>query len=149
MNWLELQQLHILHKNEVTDSAFGLNANENGGYFFNHFTSDNWIKAAGNNNVLAIDPVLEGTVGFSSEKDKPLISGSAGLRLQSVINNKISLDATFVGHSNQFPLYVDSLIVNKNFIIPGSVAAYRRKNRRFNYADVNINFTFTLWDACK
>src|SRR5436309_3331163 len=103
MNWLELQQLNILHKNEVTDSIFGLNANENGSYFFNHFTTDNWIKAAGNNNILAIDPVLEGTVGFSSEKNNPLYSGAAGIRLQSVINDKFSFDATFIGHSNQFP----------------------------------------------
>ena len=143
MNWLELQQLNIIHKNAITDSAFGLNATDNGNYFLNHFTTDNWIKATGNNNVLAIDPILQGTIGVSSEKDKPLISGSAGLRLQSVINNKLSFDATFVGHSNQFPLYVDSLIVNKDYIIPGSIEAYRRKNRRFNYADVNLNFTYT------
>src|SRR5690349_16345137 len=56
MNWLELKQLNIIHKNEIVDSIFGLNATENGSYFFNHFTSDNWIKAAGNNNILAIDP---------------------------------------------------------------------------------------------
>ena len=143
MNWLELQQLHVLHKNAIADSIFGLHADENGSYFFNHFTTDNWIKTAGNNSVLAIDPVLDGTIGYSSEKDKPLLSGAAGLRLQSVINNKISFDATFVGHSNQFPQYVDSLIVNKHYIIPGSIAAYHRKNRRFNYADVNVNFTYT------
>src|SRR5437764_4350437 len=41
MNWLELQQLNIIHKNEITDSVFGLNVNENGSYFFNHFTTDN------------------------------------------------------------------------------------------------------------
>src|SRR5689334_7281534 len=97
MNWLELQQLNVLHKKAIADSAFGLNASENTGYFFNHFTTDNWIKTAGNRNVLAIDPYLEGTIGYSSEKDKPLISGAAGLRLQSVINNKISFDASFVG----------------------------------------------------
>jgi len=96
MNWLELQQLNILHKNEIIDSVFGLNANENGSHFFNHFTTDNWIKAANNNNVLAIDPVLEGTLGFSSQKDRALISGAAGLRFQSVFNNNISFDATFV-----------------------------------------------------
>src|SRR4051812_16099669 len=39
-NWLEWNQLHILHKNEIIDSVFGLNANENGSYFFNHFTTD-------------------------------------------------------------------------------------------------------------
>jgi len=143
MNWLEFKQLHILHKTELTDSAFGLNANENGGYFFNHFTTDNWIKTAHNNNVLAVDPVLEGTIGVSSEKNNALISGAAGLRMQSVINNKFSFDVTFVGHTNQFPLYVDSLIENKNYIIPGSIAAYRRKNMRFNYADVNANFTYS------
>src|SRR5690349_12268744 len=60
MNWLELQQLQVLHKNEVADSVFGLSASENSSYFFNHFATDNWIKATGNNNVLAIDPVLEG-----------------------------------------------------------------------------------------
>jgi hypothetical protein len=143
MNWLELQQLNILHKNEISDSVFGLNANENGSYFLNHFTTDDWIKTAANNNILAVDPILEGTVGFSSEKNNPLYSGAAGLRLQSVINNKFSFDATFLGHSNQFPMYVDSLIVNKNYIIPGSVAAYHRKNNRYNYADVNANFTYT------
>src|SRR3954453_14967412 len=77
-NWLEWNQLHILHKNEIIDSVFGLNANENGSYFFNHFTTDNWIKAAGNNNILAVDPVFEGTVCFSSEKNNPLYSGAAG-----------------------------------------------------------------------
>ncbi len=143
MNWLELQQLNVLHKTELTDSIFGLQAHNNGGYFFNHFTTDNWIKTGGTNALLAIDPVLEGTIGYSSEKNKQLVSGAAGLRLQSVLNNKFSFDATFIGHSNQFPLYVDSLIVNKNYIIPGSIAAYHRKNSRYNYADVNANFTYT------
>src|SRR3954452_12231089 len=95
MNWLEWKQLNILHKTEITDSAFGMDANEKGSYFFNHFTTDNWIKAAGKINILAVDPVLEGTFGVSSEKDKTLMSGAAGLRVQTVFNNKFSFDATF------------------------------------------------------
>ncbi len=65
------------------------------------------------------------------------------MRMQAILDNKISFDASVVGHSNQFAKYIDSVIVNKNYIIPGSIAAYRRQNRRFNYADVNANFTYT------
>ncbi len=142
MNWLELQQLAILHKSEIADSAFGTNPAGSKGYFFKNFFTNNWINTAGNKSWLTIDPYLEGSGGVSSEKNKALLTGAAGLRLQTVINNKLSFDATFAGHSSQFPEYVDSLILNKNYIIPGSIAAYHRQKRRFNYADINANFTY-------
>lgn len=143
MNWLELQQLGILRKTTIADSAFGLAGQPADDYFLDRLTEDNWIKTAGGKGVFAIDPILEGTLGISSQKDKPLLSGAAGLRMQAILGNSLSFDASVVGHSNQFAKYIDSVIVNKNYIIPGSIAAYRRQNRRFNYADVNANFTYT------
>jgi len=142
MNWLELQQLNRLQKTELIDSVFGISASGQN-YFFGHLENDNWIKASGKNSVLTIDPYIEAGIGKTNEKDKLLLSGAAGLRLQSVINNKISINADFIANSRQFPSYIDSVIFNKRNIVPGNNVATLKNNNRFNYSNASFNFTYT------
>lgn len=142
MNWLELQQLNSIEKTDITDSAFGLSSSQ-GNYFFNNLATDNWIKASGNKSVLTIDPYLEATIGKSNRKDNVLTTASAGLRLQSVINNQFSFNADFIVNANQFPHYVDSVIYQKQFIVPGANAATLKGNNRYQYNTFNFNFTYT------
>ncbi len=143
MNWLELQQLNKLQKTDLIDSAFGISSPQNGGSFFNNLATDNWIKTGKGNSVLTIDPYIELGVGKSNRKDDALFGGAAGVRLQSVINNKFSINADFIANSQQFPSYVDSVIFNTRQTVPGNNVATLKDNRRWNYSNGSFNITYT------
>ncbi|MDQ2751827.1 MAG: hypothetical protein M3R72_02280, partial [Bacteroidota bacterium] len=141
MNWLELQQLNKLQKTDLIDSAFGISATGNG-YFLKNIVTDNWIKLGKNKSVVTIDPYIEYGGGKTNRKNNALIGGGAGLRVQAVINNKFSFDASFIDNSQQFPSYIDSVIYNKSNIVPGNNVATLQKNQRWNYNNGSFNFTY-------
>ncbi len=138
MNWLELKQLGIIHKNEVSDSIFGIDASS-----LANLKNNNWVKASGNNSVFTIDPYIEATLSKSSEKDNMLAGLSGGARMQAVFNNKFSFNLDVIANLNQYPLYVDSVIHERNNIIPGDNAAMVNNHDRFSNTNFNFNFTYT------
>lgn len=139
MNWLELKPLNVLHKTQVIDSVFGLNASA-----LNNLNKSNWIKTLrNNNNAFSIDPYIEAGIATSSEKNNALTNLSGGIRLQGVLNDKFSINFDVITNLNQYPLYVDSFIFTKNNIIPGDNAATLKTNNRFAYTNFNFNLTFT------
>jgi hypothetical protein len=147
MNWLELKQLNIFHKSTLTDSAFGLDASLKGG-----ITNTNWIRAIGKNSVFTVDPYINAGVAKSNEKDNALSSFSGGVRMQGVFNDKFSVNLGVITNSNQYPLYVDSVIFSKydrfnlssdKYIIPGENAATLKNNNRFSNTNFDFNLTFT------
>ncbi len=142
MNWLELQSLNLLQKTELIDSAFGISAPQGEGYFFKNLSSDNWIKGGKGSNVFTLDPYIDAGIGITNRKDNALIGGAAGIRFQSVINNKFSINADVIANSHQFPSYVDSVIFNKQNIVPGNNVATLQNNHRFNYTNASFNLTY-------
>ncbi len=142
MNWLELQQLNKLQKTDLIDSAFGISPSQSGGYFLKNLATDNWIKLGKNKSVVTVDPYVEFGIGKSNQKNNALVSGAGGLRVQAVINNKFSFDASWVDYSQQFPSYVDSLIYNKQNIVPGNNVATLYENQRWIYNNASFNFTY-------
>ncbi len=142
MNWLELQQLNKLQKTELIDSAFGISASQEKDEFFNRLVTGNWIKAGNEKTVFTIDPYIEAGIGKSNRKDDTLYGGAVGLRVQSVINHKFSINADFVAYSQKFPAYVDSVIFNTRNIVPGNNVATLKRNDRFHYANGSFNLTY-------
>ena len=147
MNWLELQESGVFHKSSAQDSAFGLNTSLKG-----DIKNTNLIRAVGNNNVFTIDPYIEAGVFKSSEKDNALTGFAGGLRLQDVFNNKFSVNAAVITNYNQYPKYVDSIILAKydrfnassnKYIIPGANAGTLKNNNRFANTNFDFNLTYT------
>ncbi len=141
MNWLELQSLNKLQKTDLIDSVFGISSNGTNS-FLRNIANDNWIKLGKNKSVVTIDPYIEGSIGKSSQKSNVLLGGAAGLRLQGVINNKLSFEAGWNEYSQQFPSYVDSLIYNKQGIVPGNNVASLYTHQRWIYGNGNFNLTY-------
>lgn len=138
LNWLELKPLNVLHKTEITESIFGLDASSSGNLYKN-----NWIKASGINTAFAIDPYINAAVAKSSDKSNILSNFSGGARMQAVLKDKFSFNLDIITNLNQYPLYVDSFILSKNNIIPGDNLATLKDNNRFANTNFNFNITFT------
>ena len=145
MNWMELQPLGKLQKTDLIDSAFGIASPGSKASFQDRVITDNWIKIGKGNSVLTLDPYLEGSYGRTSANGKKdtLTSGAVGVRLQAVINRKFTINADFAAYSNEFPLYVDSVIFNTDHIVPGNNKATLIDNHRWNYNNGSFNITYT------
>ena len=66
-NWLEFEQLNIIHKTSVEDSVFGLS-----NALKSNIRNTNLIRAVGTNSVFTLDPYLDAGIGKSNEKDSAL-----------------------------------------------------------------------------
>jgi hypothetical protein len=146
-NWLELEQLHIIHKSAIEDSVFGLNTALKGS-----IRNTNFIRGIGTNSVFTLDPYIDAGIGKSSEKDNALTNFSAGINMQAVFNNKFSFNLGVITNVNQYPKYLDSVIFSKydhfnlssnKYIIPGENAGKLNNNNRFTYTNFNFNLTYT------
>lgn len=146
-NWLELDQLNIIHKTDVQDSIFGLS---NASYW--NIKNTNLIKSVGNKAVFTLDPYLDAGLGKSNEKGGTLVNFSGGLNMQATLNKKFSLNLGVITSVNEYPEYLDSIILAKydrfdstsgRYIIPGENSANLGKGKRFNYTNFNFNFTYT------
>ena len=146
-NWLELEQLHIIHKSAIEDSVFGLNTALKGS-----IRNTNFIRGIGTNSVFTLDPYLDAGIGKSSEKNNVLTDFSAGINMQGVFNNKFSFNLGVITNVNQYPKYLDSVIFSRydrfnlssnKYIIPGENAAKLNNNNRFTYTNFNFNLTYT------
>lgn len=145
-NWLEFDQLNIIHKTTLQDSVFGLS---------NALKSNplhtNIIRAVGNKSVFTIDPYLDAGLGKSNEKTGVLVNFSGGINMQAAFNKKISFNAGVITNLNEYPKYLDSVIFSKRnrfdssdrrYIIPGENAAKLKKGGRFAYTNFNFNLTY-------
>lgn len=146
-NWLELQQLNIIHKTSFQDSAFGLSRD-----MTKDLSTRNFIKAVGKKSIFTLDPYLDAGISQSNDKDKITKNLSAGINMQGVFNNNFSFNLAVITNINQYPAYVDSVILskydrldptNKKFIIPGENAATLHGNNSFSYTNFNFNLTYT------
>jgi hypothetical protein len=72
--------------------------------------------------------------------------------MQDVFNNKFSLNLGVITNVNQYPSYLDSVILSKynkfdsssnKYIIPGENAAKLGSNNRLSYTNFNFNLTYT------
>jgi hypothetical protein len=146
-NWLELEQLHIIHKTSVEDSVFGLsNAPKT------NVRNTNFIRSVGPKSVFAIDPYIDAGIGKSSEKSNVLTNLSTGINMQGAFNNKFSFNLGLIANFNQYPKYLDSVILSKydrfdsssnKYIIPGENAGKLNAGNRFTYTNFNFNLTYT------
>ena len=146
-NWLEYQSLNIIHKTAFEDSVFGLNNSK-----LKDLSTNNFIKSIDKKSVVTIDPFLDAGISKSNEKDDITNNLSAGINMQGVFNNKFSFNLSVVTNVNQYPKYLDSIILAKkdildpgynHYIIPGENAAKFNKNNRFTYTNLNFNLTYT------
>lgn len=146
-NWLELEQLNIIHKSSVQDSVFGLSNVLKG-----NATNNNFIRGIGTNSVFTLDPYVDASIGKSNEKNGVLTDFSAGINMQGVFNKKFSFNLGVITNVNQYPKYLDSIILSKynrlnpssnKYIIPGENAAKLNNNNRFAYTNFNFNLTYT------
>ncbi len=144
MNWLELQSLNKLQKTDLIDSVFGIASPSLTSKFIDRLYNDNWIKAGKGKSSFTLDPFVEGSYGRASANGKKdtLTSGALGVRLQAVINNKLSINADFAAYSNEFPFYVDSVIFNRRNIVPGNNVATVKDYHRFKYSNGSFNVTY-------
>jgi len=147
MNWMELQQLNIIHKTNFEDSVFGLNNALKGDAL-----NTNLIRGIGTNSVFTLDPYLDAGISQSNKKDNTALNFSAGINMQGVFNNKFSFNLGVITNINQYPKYIDSAIFVKynrydptsnKYIIPGENAATLHNNNRFTYTNFNFNLTYT------
>ncbi len=145
-NWLELEPLNIIHKTKEQDSVFGLSKSA-----VNNIRNTNFIRSVSGNNVFTIDPYVDAGLGKSSEKSNVLTNFAAGLNMQGAFNNKFSFNLGVITNVNQYPGYLDSVILSKynrfdsssnKYIIPGENAAKLSGNNRFSYTNFNFNFTY-------
>ena len=146
-NWLEFEQLNIVHKNTDQDSVFGLSRSLN-----NNIRNTNLIRSVGTNSVFTLDPYLDAGIDKSSEKNNVLTNFSAGIHMQAVLNDKFSFNLGVITNVNQYPSYIDSIIFTKynrfdsasgKYIIPGENAAKLNNNNSFAYTNFNFNITYT------
>jgi hypothetical protein len=146
-NWMELQQLNIIHKTNFEDSVFGLNNALKGDPL-----NTNLIRGIGTNSVFTLDPYIDATIGKSNVKNNVLTDFSGGINMQGVFNNKFSFNLGVITSVNQYPKYIDSVIFSKydhfnptsnKYIIPGENAAKLNNNNRFTYTNFNFNLTYT------
>jgi hypothetical protein len=146
-NWLEFEQLNIIHKSSLQDSALGLSNILKG-----DASHVNFIRGIGTNNVFTLDPYIDATIGKSNDKNDVLTDFSGGINMQGVFNNKLSFNLGVITSVNQFPKYLDSVIFSKydhlnpssnKYIIPGENAAKLNNNNRFTYTNFNFNLTYT------
>jgi len=146
-NWLELQQLNIIHKTNFEDSGFGLNKAVKG-----DIETTNYIRAVGNKGVFTLDPYLDAGIAQSNKQDNINKNLSAGFNMQAVLNDNFSFNAAVITNYNQFPDYVDSVIftkydrlnpTNNRYIIPGENSAKLHDKNGFTYTNFNFNLTYT------
>ena len=146
-NWLELDQLNIIHKTAMQDSVFGL-----GHAFKSDLQNTNFIRGIGTNSIFTLDPYVEAGISKTNRKDDVLTNFSAGINMQAVFNKKLSFNLGVITNVNQYPKYLDSIILAKynrldlsssKYIIPGENAAKLNSNNRFTYTNFNFNFTYT------
>ena len=107
-NWLEFEPLHIIHKSAIEDSVFGLNNALKG-----NISNTNFIRGVGKNGVFTLDPYIDAGIGKSNEKNNVLTNFAAGINMQAVFNNKFSFNLGVVTNADQYPNYVDSVILSK------------------------------------
>jgi len=146
-NWLEFDQLNIIHKNTDQDSVFGLSRSSN-----SNIRNTNLIRGLGSSSIFTLDPYLDAGIGKSSEKNNVLANLSAGINMQAVLNNKFSFNLGVITNVNQYPSYLDSTIFTKynrldsasgKYIIPGENGAKLNGNNQFAYTNFNFNVTYT------
>jgi hypothetical protein len=146
-NWLELDQLNIIHKSTLQDSVFGLGSALKG-----DLLNTNMVRAVGKNSIFTLDPYLDAGLGKSNEKDGVLVNFGAGINMQATFNNKLSFNLGVITNLNEYPEYLDSIIYAKynrfdpasgRYIIPGENSAKLTKGNRFAYTNFNFNVTYT------
>ncbi len=146
-NWLELEQLNIIHKSTLEDSIFGLSNS-----LKNNISNTNFIRSVGSNSVFTLDPYVDAAIGKSNDKNNVLTNFAVGINMQAAFNNKFSFNVGVITNANQYPAYVDSVIFSKydkfnpssnKYIIPGENSAKLNSNNRFTYTNFNFNVTYT------
>lgn len=146
-NWLELDQLNIIHKSTLQDSVFGLGSALKG-----DLLNTNMVRAVGQNSVFTLDPYLDAGLGKSNEKNGVLVNFAAGVNMQATFNKKLSFNLGVITNLNEYPQYLDSIIYAKynrfdpasgRYIIPGENSAKLTKDNRFSYTNFNFNVTYT------
>jgi hypothetical protein len=147
-NWLELDQLDIIHKTSLQDSVFGLGSAVKG-----NIRNTNFVRAVGANSIFTLDPYLDAGIAKSNEKDNVLTNFSAGINMQAAFKHKFSFNLGVITSSNQYPKYLDSVIFSRynkfdsssnKYIIPGENAGKLHASNRFAYTNFNFNLTFNL-----
>jgi len=142
MDWLELKGIPGLQKKTVADSTFGLSANQRYKSAFSYLGNNNWVQWGGPKSLFAIDPYIEAAGGKTDAKDGMLLQGALGLRMQGVVNDKISFGAGFYANLTEFPSYVDQRIVSRSNVIPGQGIGTLKNKGRYSYSRPDLYFTY-------
>lgn len=142
-DWLEYKNLFNQYRTQLADSAFGLSAEDSKGYFLNRLSTNNWIQANGNNSVFAIDPYIDAAVGKSKEQSNALYQIAAGLRLQGVVNDKISYSLGYIYYNQRFPNYLDAYTQSNQGYVAGMGKGSLSQNGAYGFSQVTGNFTYT------
>jgi len=130
MDWLEWSSKNSLHKTQISDSIFGMSASEN--KFGDRVLRSNWLQAQGKNYIIVANPILDGTIGRSSQNGS-LLNGDIGADIQGVFFNKLSFGITGYWATNQFPEYMNQYIAQNDFAIPGEKEVIPNANGHYHY----------------
>lgn len=141
-DWLEYKKILSTEKTQLTDSAFGLSAGAPGGYFFKQLTTNNWIQANGANSVFAIDPYIDAAFGKSKEQSDMLYQLAGGLRLQGVVNDKISYNLAYTYYNLRYPNYLSAYAQSNQGYALGLGKGTLQNNGSYSYSQFTGSFSY-------
>jgi len=141
-DWLEYKKILSKEKTQLTDSAFGLSAGAPGGYFFKQLTTNNWVQANGANSVFAIDPYVDAAFGKSKEESDMLHQVAGGLRIQGVVNDKISYNLAYTYYNIQYPNYLAAYALSNQGYALGLGKGTLHSNNSYSYSQFTGSFSY-------
>ncbi len=142
-DWLEFKNVFDKQRTQLTDSAFGLTAGDAKGYFLKHLSTNNWVQSNGNNSVFAIDPYFDAAIGKAKDQNNALYQVAAGLRLQGVVNDKISYSLGFIYYNQRFPDYLNAYTQSNQGYVAGMGKGTLSQNGAYGFSQFTGNFTYT------
>ncbi|WP_156522565.1 hypothetical protein [Arachidicoccus ginsenosidimutans] len=135
MNWQEWNASGVLQKSKLSDSIFGMSLSPVG---TKRLLNSNWLQWSGKNYAVTANPILEGTIGKSNDKDGSLFNGGIGANIQGVFfDNKLSFGFEGYRAVNEFPQYIDEYIAQNDNAVPGEKRVHADSKGRYNYTHID------------
>ncbi len=141
-DWLEFKHLFAKDKNQVADSAFGINPGSANGYFLKNLATNNWIQANGANSVFAIDPYFNALGGKLKGQGNALYQLSVGVHMQGTVSDKLSYGLAYVNTTERFPSYINTYVQGNKGYAPGLGKGTLGQNGEYNFSQIMGHITY-------
>ena len=92
------------------------------------------IEYREDNLELFVDPILSLAVGGSNKTDASLFQSSRGVRLKGRAGSKVFFESSFIENETRFTGWIDSVIRNNEFVIPGYANSRYLGNASYDYS---------------